>query len=348
MGRRPLSTEGADLSSRRDKEDRATDSKRHVFGPVGSGRLGLSLGLDLLGARICTFDCLYCEAGKTEALTTARRPYVPARRILAELAAWKAAGHGLPDAITLGGLGEPCLNTDCGEIIAGAKELFPDVPVAVLTNSSLLSEPDVRAALSRADIVLPSMDTLVEGEYRRLNRPHESIGLETLRQGLLDFRAGFDGAVFLEILLLAGINDTAENLALLRDFCRQLRPARVDVVTMTRPGAHPGATAVAADVLARFREALSAARPDPAATRAEGHGPTALAARTPRDAEPSGATEDIAARIAASVARRPQTAPGLAAALGLPLGQVQAVLSALERSGTVRRERSGDDTFYSG
>uniref|UniRef100_I2PZS6 Fe-S oxidoreductase n=1 Tax=Desulfovibrio sp. U5L TaxID=596152 RepID=I2PZS6_9BACT len=350
MGRRPLSTEGADLSSRRDKEDRATDSTRHVFGPVASGRLGLSLGLDLLGARICTFDCLYCEAGVTEALTTARKPYVPARRILGELADWKAAGHGLPDAVTLGGLGEPCLNTDCGEIIAGARELFPDVPVAVLTNSSLLSDPDVRSALSGADIVLPSMDTLVTAEYQCLNRPHKSLGLEAIRQGLLDFRAGFAGSIFLEILLVAGQNDSAENLELLRDFCRELAPTRVDVVTLSRPGAHPGAKAVAGDVLARFREVLGAVRPVPSAPSGGGHGPAGfwgdIAARAPRD--PGLTDEDLAARIAASVARRPQTAAGLATALGLPVPRIQSALDALLRTGAVRRERSGQDIFYSG
>ena len=323
---------------RRGKEDRATDSLRYVFGPVGSGRLGLSLGLDLLGARICTFDCLYCEAGATEALTTQRKPYVSARRILDELAAWKAAGHAVPDAVTLGGLGEPCLNADCGEIIAGAKELFPDVPVAVLTNSSLLPDPDVRTALARADIVLPSMDTLVEAEYRRLNRPHAAIGLGSIRRGLLDFRAGFDGAIFLEILLLAGINDTGENLRLLREFCREFAPTRVDVVTMSRPGAHPGAKAVSREVLTRFKEALGAAAP-PAAVSRDGHGPSALAAR---------AMDDLAARIAASVARRPQTARGLATALGVPVDHVTQALLALERTGTVRQERSGPDIFYSG
>jgi len=329
---------------RRDKEDRATKPQQYVFGPVGSGRLGLSLGLDLLGARICTFDCLYCEAGATEALTTRRKPYVAARRILDELAAWKAAGHPAPEAVTLGGMGEPCLNTDCGDIIAGARELFPDVPVAVLTNSSLLPDPDVRKALGLADIVLPSMDTLVEAEYQRLNRPHRDIGLEAVRRGLLDFRAGFGGAIFLEILLLAGINDTGENLRLLREFCDELGPTRVDVVTMSRPGAHPGATAVAGEVLTRFRESLGAASPA-ASARPDGHGPAALAARAGRDGE---TPEALAARIAASVARRPQTAMGLAKALGVAVGRIQQALDALERTGTVRREDAGHDIFYSG
>ncbi|WP_416341241.1 radical SAM protein [Solidesulfovibrio sp.] len=343
--------------ARRDKEDRATDSSRCIFGPVASGRLGLSLGLDLLGARICTFDCLYCEAGPTEALTLARKPYVPAARLLAELAAWKAAGHPRPDAVTLGGLGEPTLNSDCGAILAGAKELFPDVPVAVLTNSSLRSDPDGRGALRLADIVLPSMDTLVAAEYGRLNRPQAGLDLAGLRRGLLDFRSGYDGSLYLEVLLAAGINDSEENLALLRDFCRELAPTRVDVVTLSRPGAYPQAKAVPAAVWSRFRRAL-AVGPGADAV-AGGHGPAALAARraadtaapdtadaaAPRAADRAG---DTAARVLASVTRRPQTAAVLAAALGEPLVAVQAALDGLEAAGSVQRRRDGQDIFYSG
>ncbi len=326
---------------RRDKEDRATEALRYIFGPVASGRLGLSLGLDLLGARICSFDCLYCEAGPTEALTVSRKPYVPAHRILAELADWKAAGHDAPDVLTLGGMGEPTLNTDCGEIIAGARKLFPHVPVAVLTNSSLLSDPDVRADLGRADIVLPSMDTLVAAEYARLNRPHAAVDLAGLRQGLLDFRAGYAGSIFLEVLLAAGINDSDENLELLRQYCRELSPSRVDVVTLSRPGAHAGATAVSAATLARFRQVLGATSSASVSSVSpgEGHGPAALAARRP---------EALAADILASVSRRPQTAAVLAAALGQPLPDVIRALEALLRSGAVRQRREGDAIFYSG
>jgi len=246
----------------------------------------------------------------------------------------------MPDVVTLGGLGEPCLNTDLGDIIAGTKELFPDVPVAVLTNSSLLPDPDVRGALSAADMVLPSMDTLVDAEYRCLNRPHAAVGLDAIRQGLLDFRASYGGSIFLEVLLLAGVNDTAANLDLLQRFCRELAPERVDVVTMSRPGAHHGAAAVSRETLAWFRDALGGRlQPSAAANDTDGHGPAALASRH---------VQELAARIAASVARRPQTETGLAAGLGVSVAQVRQALDVLRRSAAVRRERSGDDFFYSG
>lgn len=295
------------------------------------------MGLDGLGGRICTFDCLYCEAGATETLTLTRKPYVPARRLLAELDAWKAAGHDAPDVVTLGGSGEPTLNTECEAILEGVKERFPRLPAAVLTNSALLSEPEVRRELARADIVLPSMDTLVEAEFRRLNRPHPAMSLAAIRQGLLDFRAGYSGRIFLEILLVLGLNDTEENLARLRDFCRELAPDRIDVTTMSRPGAHAGAAPVPAASLARFREALGASAAGNAAT---GSGPASQIC--------AASAGDLAETIAASVRRRPQTAAGLAKALGVPACRVETALQTLLRAGRVHREELGRDIFYSG
>ena len=161
------------------------------------------------------------------------------------------------------------------------------------------------------------------------------MALSAIRQGLLDFRAGFGGRVFLEILLVAGVNDTEENLALLRDYCRELAPDRVDVTTMSRPGAYVGAAAVPPATRARFRDALGAGT---GADTTSGHGPTAALVRE---------TDNLAAVITASVKRRPQTAAGLALALGAPLWRVEKVLDALTRSHTLRRDDLGHDIFYS-
>ena len=164
-----------------------------VFGPVCSGRLGLSLGLDLLGAKICSFDCLYCEVGPTRCFTLERRPYVSAGQVLSELEDFLRQDHPGFEVITLGGMGEPTLNSDLAGIIKGARELAPGVPVAVLTNSSLMSDKAVRQELGLADMVLPSMDSLEPSEYLRLNRPVSGLRLADIRQGLLDFRKDFAG-----------------------------------------------------------------------------------------------------------------------------------------------------------
>lgn len=141
----------------------------YVFGPVRSGRLGISLGLDLLGAPICTMDCLYCEVGRTRALTRKRKPYVPGHDILAELAAYRDGGNPTPEYVTLGGLGEPTLNSDMPEIIRGVRDIYPGLPVAVLTNAGALDDPEVCDELLLSDVVLPSLDSLVQW-YRPVRR----------------------------------------------------------------------------------------------------------------------------------------------------------------------------------
>lgn len=312
-------------------------SLRYVFGPVLSGRLGRSLGLDLLGAPICSMDCLYCEVGPTRALTTRRAAYVPAATILDELTRWRDAAGGPPysiDVLTLGGMGEPTLNTDMPAIIQGARGILPGVPVAVLTNSTTLLDPQVRKELALADMVLPSLDSLVEAEFQRLCRPAPGISAAAVAQALLDFRAEFPGQLYLEILLSAGINDTAANLALLEPFVARLRPDRVDVVTLSRPGAYAEARAVSPETRARFRDVLGKAQADAPATPPVRQG-------LPTRSEKAGAAEsltdiEIQDNVLHTVRRRPQTASQLAAALGLPAERVAAAVRELERQGLLR------------
>jgi wyosine [tRNA(Phe)-imidazoG37] synthetase (radical SAM superfamily) len=327
---------------------------RYVFGPVRSGRLGLSLGLDLTGDTVCTMDCVYCEVGRTTRLTTARAPYVPAKTLLDELAHWKEQTRQEPDYVTLGGKGEPTLNSDMGAIIQGIRSIFPHTPVAVLTNSTLLHDPRVRRELALADAVLPSLDSLVPAELRRVNRPHPDVDLAALTRGLLDFREEFDGRLLLEVLLVAGYNDSDANLALLREFIARLRPDRVDVVSMTRPGTLAAAQPVAPEALARWREALAplargphgdttTPRPGGARQFSTDAAPAPGQGHPPRPADADGAAQD---RVAASIERRPQTAAQLAQALDLPPEAVRRALEALATQGRLRTTTSGGDAYH--
>ncbi len=313
---------------------------RYLFGPVVSGRLGRSLGLDLLGGPVCSFDCLYCESGATSRLTTLRAPYAPAKAILDELRHWLAHADQPPEYITLGGLGEPCLNSELGEIIAGAKALAPKIPVAVLTNSSLLTDPEVRRELNQADVVLPSLDSLVEEEFRELNLPHDSLTAKGVAQGLLDFASGYPGRIYLEILLVQGKNDSAENLKLLRDFCRSLQPDRVDVVTMTRPGTSPEASPVDRKTVALWRRELGAAEFSPGAAEAIQHtGRKALAKENTEESATEDETKEAAENskdtVCRSLRRRPQTTNQLAEGLGLSRELVVSTLETLTKQGHI-------------
>lgn len=307
---------------------------RYVFGPVRSKRLGVSLGLDLLGRKICSMDCLYCEVGPTRELTRTRAPYVPAATLLDELRSWKD-GHPSKhiDYVTLGGMGEPCLNTDLAAIIAGAKALFPDTPVAVLTNATMFADPEVRAGLTGADAILPSLDSLVESEFARVNRPAPGLTAASVAEAILAFARSYRGHIFLEVLLIAGVNDSEENLDRLADFVSRLRPDRVDVTTMTRPGAYPAAKAAAPAVLARFREVLGAAAGRVASDAAGNAAP-----ETPTSASAPLTPDEIREIVLNSIARRPQTAADLCAALAQPQDAVEKVLAELARDGRVIAE----------
>ena len=307
---------------------------KYVFGPVMSGRLGRSLGLDLLGGRVCSMDCVYCEVGATRDLTIERKPYVPARDILDELAAWKAEGLAVPDMVTLGGLGEPCLNSEMAEVIVGARELFPDTDIAVLTNASLMTDEAVRRELARADVVLPSLDSLVSDEFSKVNRPCEGMTPEAVAAGLLDFRKEFKGKIFLEILLVQGINDSIENLEKLKVFCQRLAPDRVDVVTLTRPGTVKGVRPVDGEVISRWRKVLSV-------------GETRIDDRKMADKEEM-SMERATAFIEASLARRPQTVLQLAQALNTEPETIRQAVEALEKGGDIIARQDGHEIFYHG
>lgn len=306
---------------------------KYIFGPVMSSRLGRSLGLDLLGGRICTMDCVYCEVGATRDLTLTRKPYVPAADILAELSAWKDEGLPAPDMVTLGGLGEPCLNSEMADVITGARALFPGTDIAVLTNASLMTDTQVRKELAMADVVLPSLDSLVDDEFTQVNRPCEGFSPEAVAEGLLEFKKDFKGKIFLEILLAKGINETDENLGRLKDFCRQLSPDRVDVVTLTRPGTVKSIAPVDGETLERWRMMLGGDGPAEERDRTSG---TELS------------MERITAFIEASLARRPQTVQQLADALGGDPETVRQAVEALEKSGDVISREDRGEIFYHG
>lgn len=310
---------------------------RYVFGPVLSGRLGRSLGLDLLGSKVCSMDCVYCEVGPTRVRTRERKTWVPPRELLDELAAWKAEGLDLPDVVTLGGSGEPTLNSGLAEIMAGCRKILPGVPVAVLTNSTLLDDASVRRELCLADMVLPSLDSLAEDEFAAINRPVRGVTAAFCAQGIRDLRREYGGRIFLEVLLCRGYNDSAGNLELLREYCAEVRPDRVDVVTLSRPGTLASAEAVDSQTLGLWRKAL-------------GQGPSGASTQVPQaQARLYQATDEARLRgaLAATLARRPQTVLQLAAALGADSAQTQRVLARMARDGEIFEAESDGQVFYS-
>ena len=301
----------------------------HIYGPVPSRRLGFSLGVDLVPAKICSYDCIYCQIGPTQRTVTIRKPYIPCKTIIDELFLFLNA-HPEPDYITLGGSGEPTLNSDIGRIIEEIKAKTA-VPVAVLTNSSLLSNPTVREDLRRADVVLPSFDACGPEMFARVNRPHADIGFDRMAEGLIAFRQMYPGIVWLEIFFVPGINTEDVHAKAFKGWIDKIRPDKVHLNTAVRPTAEKDVAAAACADLERIRDQL---------------GPIAeIIVPFGKDGSQRLNT-DIRKDLMAILSRRPCTLQDLSAVLGIHCLELIEHLEALTREKRVETAAQNDKTYY--
>ncbi len=217
---------------------------RYIFGPVPSRRLGRSLGVDLVPFKTCTYDCAYCQLGRTTNKTVVRKPYVPAEDVMSELERRLSQGVH-PDYITLSGSGEPTLNSEIGKVVEAIKHRT-GIPIAVLTNGSLLWMKEVRGELLMADVVMPSLDAARPNTFEAINRPHPDIEFSKMLQGLIDFRREYRGKIWLEIFLAKGINDGETELNELIRMAELISPDRIDLNTAVRPPADNSVKALTA------------------------------------------------------------------------------------------------------
>ena len=293
----------------------------HLFGPVPSRRLGRSLGVDLIPPKTCPYDCIYCEVGPTTCQTRERFSF-QTEDIIEELADYLKDPGVRPDVITLAGSGEPTLNLGLGRIIREIKAMSP-IPVAVLTNGALLYDPEVRRELAAADIVLPSLDAARAETYAAINRPLPELSFESLLDGLTAFRREYQGQIWLEVMLLKGLNDTEAELTLLRRALQKIAPDKIQLNTAVRP------------VVEDAARPLNQAEMEAAAATLGG--PVEVIASFSRaDIAGSPRQDDDFVEM---LSRRPMTAPDLAQALGLPLVQVVARLKRLQDSGRISHNR---------
>ena len=229
---------------------------RHVFGPVPSRRLGQSLGVDTIPLKTCNWNCVYCQLGRTRPLTNRRQDYYPPESILSEVeAALNRHQPGEIDWVTFVGSGEPTLHASIGSLIDGIKSLT-DIPVAVITNGSLLYIPDVREALLQADAVLPSLDAGSEKLYRQINRPFPYITFERLLYGLKAFQHHYWGNLWVEVMLVRDLNDTEEALHDIAAMLEEIGPDEVHINLPTRPPAETWVRPPEDDGLQRARALL--------------------------------------------------------------------------------------------
>ena len=301
----------------------------HVYGPVPSRRLGYSLGVDILPFKTCSFDCIYCQLGRTPRRALRRAKYFASQGILAQVKKALASGRKI-DHITFSGSGEPTLNRDIGTLIREIKRMT-DIPVAVLTNSSMLFRKSVRQALLAADLVVSSLDAAAAAAFRKVNRPDPLLRLENIIEGLEKFRREFRGQIWLEVMLVKGINDSPADLQALKKAVAKIKPDRVQLNTVARPPAEKWARPLSRKELDDVRDQLGG--------RAEVVADFKETSQCPL-------LENLEDAVLSVVRRRPVNLKDLAEALGQDKGAILKILKGLTDQGRIKRVPHARTFYY--
>lgn len=305
---------------------------KYLFGPVPSRRLGISLGIDPIPFKTCSFNCVYCECGGTTNLATKRKEYIPVKDIIIELKDYLDRNPKL-DYITFSGSGEPTLNIGIGKIINFLKDNYPQYKIAVLTNGSLLYQREVREELFKADLIMPSLDAVSEQVFRRINRPPKSLEIQKITSGLIEFRKEFEGQIWLEVFIVPGINDTEEELKLLRDIIKKISPNRVQINSLDRPGTESWVKPVSKKDMERivsFFQDLAV---------------EIIANFKPRE-QIASFDFDIEEQMLATIKRRPCTAEDLSETLGIHINEINKYLQSLLENKKIESQNLERGVFF--
>lgn len=311
------------------KEKNAAPPVIHVYGPVPSRRLGFSLGIDILPFKTCSLDCIYCQLGPTPEKTVLRQAYFTETEILAQIEERLKSPKRI-DYITFSGSGEPTLNSLIDALIQNIKRMT-SIPVAVLTNSTLLIRPEVRRGLLEADLVVPSLDAVTQDVFERVNRPHPTLRIDDIIEALIAFRQEFRGRIWLEIMLVRDINDDPSHLEKLKAVIARIEPDRIQLNTVVRPPAEDFAQPLTREQMESIRDFL-------------GEKSEIIAEFTQKDQiEPS---DDLRDEIAAMISRRPVTLEDISASLGVHQNEAVKYLNFLVEEGRIRIKTHEGRKYY--
>ena len=305
------------------------NKQKYTYGPVPSRRLGLSLGIDIVPFKTCSFDCIYCQLGRTTNKTMDRKAYVTTAELLFELQTILKDNNQI-DYITFSGSGEPTLNSEIGKMIQEMKRIT-SIPIAVLTNSSLLSQESVQEELLGADLVIPSLDAVTTENFQKINRPHNGIEIDQVIKGIKDFSQKFDGKIWLEIMLVEGINDGLEELTRIRDTIQQMKLDKIQLNTVVRPPSEELVRPLESHDMLRIKEFLG--------RKCEVIGEFNRKAK-------EAYREDVRSKIIDIVKRRPVTVLDVSLLLGIHLNEAIKILRALEREHKVGSTTIRNRRFY--
>jgi wyosine [tRNA(Phe)-imidazoG37] synthetase (radical SAM superfamily) len=305
---------------------------KYLFGPVPSRRLGISLGVDLVTHKICSLDCVYCECGSTTNLTCERKEYVPLKDVLKELDHYFENNQN-PDYITFSGSGEPTLNTTIGKVIEFIKKRRKEVSVALLTNGTLFSKKDVRDDVMNADLIIPSLDAVTARAFRKINRPCPDLNIEEYIQGILDLRNEFKGKIWLEVLIIPGYNDGKEDLRFLKKSIKKIKPDKIQLNTLDRPGTISDITSATKECLEKISNFL-------------GFDNIEIIAAFKDQKRAVSFRKDIKEAVLETIKRRPCTLEDLSSILGKHMNEINKYLSELEREDEIKVVVQQRGNFY--
>jgi len=302
----------------------------HLYGPVPSRRLRRSLGIDLVPHKICTYDCIYCQIGKTTNKTLLRKKYVPEGEVLREVEEFLLKGDSTIDYFSLSGSGEPTLHSRISSVIKGIREMS-SIPFAVITNGSLLYKEEVREDLLRADIVLPSLDAVSPEIFMKINRPHHSISVKKMIEGIVEFRKVYKGEIWLEILFCKGVNDGHSELMRMKRAIDQIQPDRIHLNTVVRPPSEKWAIPLdrreMEEIQAFFGEKAS------------------VISEFDRHLLPA-PESDLADEILSILRRRPLSLSDLSKGMGISQSELERYINPLIKAGKIQSRSFGDSIYY--
>ncbi len=303
---------------------------KHIYGPVPSRRLGVSLGIDPVTFKVCSFNCIYCEVAKTTLLTTERKEYVSAEEILSELRDFLNKRKEPLDYITFSGSGEPTLNSKLGYMIGEIKKIT-DIPVAILTNSTLLHLRSVRKEVEEADLVKCTLDAADDKYLRRINQPAKDVTAENILNGIKLLGDEFSGTILIEIMLVKGVNDTEENYKRISEALDKIRATKIQINTVVRPPAFGFAKPLTYDELVVAKEII-------------GHNAEIIKSF---DRKTNAAyRENVENAIIGSIKVRPQTIKDLSDGLGIHRDEILKYIELLESEGKIEEILLNGKKFY--
>ena len=303
---------------------------RHLYGPVPSRRLGRSLGVDLVPHKVCSYDCIYCQIGKTTDKTLLRKEYIPKQEVLGELKAFLSKSGSSIDHISLSGSGEPTLHSNIRLVIEGIKEITL-IPVAALTNGSLLYDEEVRKDLIGADIVLPSLDAVSSETFMRINRPYKGLSVEKVIEGMVEFRKVYKGQIWLEILFCKGVNDSQSELLLMKKTVDRIEPNLIHLNTVIRPPSEQSAIPLSLKELEEIRAFFG----EKASIVSEFDRHLLKASERDRKEE-----------ILRILRRRPLSLTDLSKGMGIPQGELEGYIRLMVEAGKIKIRSFRDSIYY--